>query len=314
MSFDNSIAYTINNSGISTDMDDYASRLENFLITECSFTLIADRPNDPEVGVDYKVYSKDNIFYHFLYRYTTSFTGIEGFLYTHINKDYNPLLDFFNQTNTPTRKNGYEKSYNTVLPFLESIGTPQYYFFWNGRNLYIINEFDVGFYSHLSMGKGVYYGNKDHLYISSTLNDQAINSSEIEGDFSGLYVNNINTYTLFIDDIYIDVGEIDLDGGRENTNYPHFTDNFKKCSFINTEYKGFLWSPSCYLKSSDSNLIYTPVIKHPDNFVCYTDWFNNLEEYYIGIKKFKFFPFYQKEYPANLNSAGKGSGICLRIE
>ncbi len=313
MSFDNSIAYTTNISGISTDLDDYASRLDSFLITDCSFTLVADRPDDPEVGTDYKVYSKDGVYYHFLYRYTPTFTGIEGYLYTHINKDYNPSVDFFSQTNTPSLKNGYSKTYNTVLPFLDTIGTPQYYFFWNGRNLYIINEFDVGIYSHLSIGRGSYFGTKDHLYVSSSLNDNADDSSFIESNFEPMFSTNVRMYTLFIDDVWQDPSYLDLDGGDANYYIPHFTDVFKRASYISNDYKGFLWSPSSYVLSG-SGRQFTPAVKHPDNFVCYTDWYNDLEEYFIGIKKFKFFPFYQKEIPANVNSTGGGIGICLRIE
>lgn len=311
MSFDNSIAYTISTQGTSTDVDDYMSRLEDFLLVSCGFTLIADRVDDPEIGSDYKVFTKNGFFYHFQSQYATQqYPEIEANIYVHINKQYNSSLPFFDQPNTPIYRDGPFQDATMGIPFLDSIGTPRYYFFWNGRNLYIINEFKIGLYTHLSVGESINYGTKENYYITSTSNGVK-SESELENDYRALYINTERRYNLYIDDILQDIDDTKTDGGNSYP-IPCFNDQMKQSSFISTEYKGLLFSPS-YYENLDGQL-FKPLTKHSDNFLCYTDWFIDLEEYYIGIKKYKFFPFYQKLIPADINSDGKGCGIVLRIE
>lgn len=315
MNFDDSIAHTTSLNGSALSLADYIAKIRDFLVNNAGFTLIDERGNFADPLDKYIVVEKNGIYYHFLSYYNNT-TELEGKIFFNINKDYNNSLTFWQQTNTHASRNSPTDEETKSIPVFVG-GVPQYYFYWNGRNFYIITEFSTGYYSHLSLGLATSYQNKEAYFMTSTSVGNYTSLSTLDVRFHHIFGESTNLcYESWQDNIADDFDTIILDaystGSRLNMDIPSFNNEMKTASFISIDNKALIWSPNAYLPNRNSTYFY-PIIKHSDNFIAFAEYFNNLEEFTIGLKTFKFFPFFQKTTPANFNLAGRGCGICIRI-
>lgn len=322
MSYDTSIPFTISENATALNMADYMARIDNFLVNTAGFTKIDDRANDPNINDNYKVFQSGDLFFHFQSYFRPGYTEIEGGVYLNVSKIYDNTKDFFQQQNNNVAelsRDDPDFRNTSQIIFLQTGGVPQYFLFWNGRNLVMINEYTNGKYVSAMMGRSESYNQSlDHYFCMSDLNGFVDSISTIDSVFKSNLYNN-NEYGFFlIDGNIIDDSDIAFDSGSFIV--PVFTfgngaSNLAENSFISNDFKGMLWSPSLFRKSSEyDGSFYSAGIKFSDTFIVWNDWFNTLDEYFVGAKKYKYFPLYQKTVPANSSDLGGGRGIVLRIE
>ena len=288
MNFINSIPYTTNEQGASTDRLDYLLKMKNFLVTISGYTEIL---YDDTLTEHRLVVEKGGLYLHFQTYTKTSAEGISYFC----SYGFDIGFDFYTQPTEP----------DNVFSIPLSGNIPQYYFYYNGRNIIFVTEFQSGVFSYCVMG---------HFTSLGSGYTNAVSLGNLRVEYSSLIdiQNNyrpITTYPYEHAVVHLDQIE-NVDISTSILDVPTFIDhNILKASKIKFNEKGALFSPMFLTKYGTQ---YKPTLEISDFFVCFKEYFNVAEVFSLGARQFISFPSYEKEIPADVN-LNRSEGLSFAI-
>lgn len=293
------MAYTIKETGALGNVNKLMDSLHNFIKINTNFTI-----------VDFSIYRtgkrlviKKGATYYQMYSGVKESPGSNSArTYDNItifmSKSFDPSNDF-NDENRATEMRNYK-----IMTFKNDI--PFYGLYWNGENIVVVAEYENGFYSFMNLGTQKSFGTYSvEVATASLLSD----SSNIDSYYRPLF----EQFQMKADDLWF--------GGRANntakassaSGTPGFGSNNDLVSGLYNELNGksaLLYEMFYFQKDS----IYYPMGENADMAYASAEYLNPQEEFFVGSKKFVFFPFWQKETPTNYtNNKNRGMGIALRL-
>lgn len=274
MNFDNSMPYTISESGTAANNSEYLLKIRDFLVNIAGFT-------EHDSGSGYYILLKDSIYYAFFLE----------------NGNYPSVKFYTSETAPATIQLG--SSISCVIP-MPNTAIENYHLYYNGRNVLIVTEYDIGFYSFASGGTSTVIGFNDlGTYHTSTLMAATSSSNPtIISNYKAFTTNDLTVLRLngnecrgFNDLIELGVYERD------------FVYNSK----IKLNEKGLLFNNLLTVENK------IPVFEFSDLFLSGVEYYATEEQFSIGSKVFKFFPNYQKYAVRDYDTLTKAMGLCVRI-
>lgn len=292
MNFLNSTAYTLNETGTSTDRLNYLLKIKDFLINISDYTLILYDTSNSE---HYLVLQRRDEFYHFKTYTGTSLQGIKFFC----SYGYDTGVSFESQSSETLE----------ILTIPLDLNIDQYYFYDNGKNTIFVTEYQLGYYSFLNFGITTSLGSQKNLFAISNLSTLANTIGNVDSNYIAfLYdYNSFNTIIYFINEI--EINKSYLKSNVFSTNIDSINTNFLSNSKIKLNEKGLLFTPIMYEKAGS---LHKPQLEFSDVFLAASDFYEIAEEFTIGSRDFISFPMYQKTIPSNYNDI-KSRGLCLIV-
>ena len=273
MNFDNSLPYTTNETGKATSPSDYLTKIRDFVVNVAGFT-------EETAAGTYYVFSKDGVYYSF-----------------NVSSDSYNSIDFYTSESLPASFNS-GASIRSIIPFV-NVDIENYHLYYNGRNLLIITEYDVGFYAFCSGGKQTAIGINSGVYHTSNLMGGILSTKPSIASGYEAFTCEENTV------VYIDGNECyNLSNMIENSQV--YTSSFVYNSRIKLNNKGLLFSNILSIESAIT------VLEFSDFFFSGVEYYATEESFSIGSKIFKFFPNYEKVVPRNYDTKTKALGLCVR--
>lgn len=273
MNFDNSLPYTINETGTATSPGDYLGKIRNFLVNIAGFTEETTNPT-------YYVFSKDGVYYSF-----------------NISSDSYNSIDFYTSETLPVDFNS-GSSIRGIIPF-ENFDIESYNLYYNGRNVLIITEFEIGKYAFCSGGEQTVLGVAGGVYHTSNLMGGILSTKPNKTSGYEAFTCEENTV------VYLNGSECyNFSNLIENSQV--FTSSFVYNSRIKLNNKGLLFNNVLSVEAT------IPVLEFSDFFFSGVEYYATEESFSIGSKVFKFFPNYEKVIPRNYDTKTKALGLCVR--